>query len=320
MQAIAGLEARVYAPHPLHGASRDWAETNCSVDLMIELVASLGRAPEAALGVTAALDFEGDQFTFFKLASEDLRDLCGIEIQELSLYDDLLGHMETQIARGRVVLVEVDAWRLPDTAGVSYRLEHSKTTIGVNRLDRAARSIGYFHNAGYFDLEGEDFDGLFPSARDGLPLFPYCEIARIGAPPSGDVAALAARRLAGHVSRAPRDNPFAEFAARLDQDAAALAGRAPAAFHKYAFNTLRQAGANFELLAAHLDWLAQNGQGDFSAAREGALAIAARAKALQFQLARAVTRRRTQGLAAQVEPLEQAWTRAIGALRREIAP
>jgi len=32
-------------------------------------------------------------------------------------------------------------------------------------------------------------------------------------------------------------------------------------FHKYAFNTLRQFGANFSLLSAHLQWLAGQGYG-----------------------------------------------------------
>ena len=76
-----------------------------------------------ALGVTARLDFEGDQFTFFKLPPGEVEALLGVELCELSLYDALIPHLESQVARGRMPLIEVDAFMLPDTRGVSYGLE-----------------------------------------------------------------------------------------------------------------------------------------------------------------------------------------------------
>ena len=45
---------------------RAWAETNCYVDLWVELLHALGHDPIAALPFTLAIDFEGDQWTFFK--------------------------------------------------------------------------------------------------------------------------------------------------------------------------------------------------------------------------------------------------------------
>ncbi len=315
MQAIAGLEAATYRPHALHAAGREWTESNCSVDLMIELLAALGRKPEAGLGFTTTLDFEGDQFTFFKFPNDDLRDLFGLHVLELSLYDDLAGHVGEQLARGRIVLLEVDAWHLPDTRGVSWRSEHTKTTIGVNALDSTARRIGYFHNAGYYELAGEDFDAIFPAMREGLPLFPYCEFVKVTAA-RNNLVERALSRLAAHLSRRPQANPFESFAKRLPEQAEALAARPPAAFHKYAFNTLRQAGANFELLASHLEWLTEHGVGDLDIARKAATQIAVDAKALQFQLARAAARRRFDGLAAQVGPLAASWERVMTSLAR----
>jgi Domain of unknown function (DUF1839) len=63
-------------------------------------------------------------------------------------------------------------------------------------------------------------------------------------------------------------------------------------FHLYAFNTLRQIGANFELLSSHLEWLTQQGESGLEPACAAAGNIATGAKTLQFQLARAVTRKR----------------------------
>ena len=71
------------------------------------------------------------------------------------------GSLTEQLALGRLAIVEVDAFYLPDTAGTSYRCEHVKTSIGIQALDPEARRLGYFHNAGYYELAGEDFTGVF---------------------------------------------------------------------------------------------------------------------------------------------------------------
>ena len=66
-----------FAAHPLHDADREWPETNCYVDLWIELLHARGLEPEAMLGFTLRQDFEGDQFTFFKPPLADLEALYG---------------------------------------------------------------------------------------------------------------------------------------------------------------------------------------------------------------------------------------------------
>ena len=60
VQAIAGLDARTYERHPLHGEASDWPEKNCYADLWIELLHALALEPLAMLGHTLAVDFEGD--------------------------------------------------------------------------------------------------------------------------------------------------------------------------------------------------------------------------------------------------------------------
>ena len=154
--------ARHYRPHPLHSQEMVWKQTNCYVDMWLEVLRWWGFNPYAALPFTIALDFEGDQFTFFKFPHDELERLYGIVVQEHSIYEPLDQHIETQVARGHLMIVEVDAWFLPDTRGSSYRTQHTKTTIGIDAIDRAKRQIGYFHNSGYY--VAEDFDYNEPSA------------------------------------------------------------------------------------------------------------------------------------------------------------
>jgi hypothetical protein len=322
--AIAGLDPASYRPHPLHDAERRWPQTNCYVDLLIEVLHATGHDPVAALGFTVAQDFEGDQFTFFKFPSADLQHLAGLDIQELAIFDRLETHALGQIERGRLPLVEVDAFFLPDTGGITYRSGHSKTTVGINALDPAARRMHYFHNDGYFALEGEDYHGIF-GQRDGvqaggLPLFPYAEFIKFDAmKPARDTVGAATTLLGHHLKRRPARNPLAAYAAVFGGHAEALAARSPDYFYIYAFNTLRQVGANFELLGSHLQWLGQHGETGLAEAAAEAETIAEGAKVMQFKLARAMARQRFDGLAEAIRPMAEAWDRAMDMLDAGIA-
>jgi hypothetical protein len=308
--AITALHPADHARHALHDETRDWPETNCYVDLWIELLAARGFAPEAALGFTLTQDFEGDQFTFFKFPLHDLEAFYGAIVQELSIYDSVETHAIEQVARGRAVLVEVDGFYLPDTRGVSYRRQHTKTTIAVNRIDPAVRRLEYFHNPGFFALHGEDYDGVFAKLpqqpRDDI-LFPYVEFVRFDAPPLRGEAlrAAALARLHQHYARRPKRNPVRAFARALATQAEAVANRPPDFFHAYAFNTFRQLGANFELCGSHLAWLFP--AGDAAEALAACKAISGGAKSLQFQLARAVARKRFSGLEEALAPVADAY-------------
>ena len=273
-----------HAASPLHDAARDWPQTNCYADLWIEALHARGLPAEAMLGFTATLDFEGDQFTFFKPPLEDIELLYGLIVHELSLYDDLAGHIAAQCARGRLVMVETDAFHLPDTRGVSYGVESSKTTIGVNRIDIAAKRIDYFHNEGYFRAEGADYEGLmaFGAAEGRVKLPPYAEIVKPHRAPLGEKAMRECARalLARHLDRRPSTNPVLAFAERAPALVERVAAREPEFFHKFAFNSLRQLGANFELMSSGLAWLA-NGD-EFAGEIEACRAISAGAKSFQF--------------------------------------
>ena len=151
MKQVKALRTASYERHLIHGAERTWAETNCYVDVLVELLHGLGYEPAAALPFTLGIDFEGDQWSFFKFPHEDLFALYGMEIQEFNPWRSLAQHVETQVGLGRPVLVEMDSFFLPDTAGTAYKLAHVKSTIAVNAIDIEQRYLGYFHCQSYYE-------------------------------------------------------------------------------------------------------------------------------------------------------------------------
>jgi hypothetical protein len=322
--AIAPLDPATYRRHALHGEDRTWAETNCYTDLVIELAHGLGFEPLAMLAFTLAIDFEGDQWTFFKPPAADLHELYGFDLQELAIWRPLVEHVAEQVEAGRPVLVELDSWFLPDTAGTAYRLAHTKTTVGVNEIDVARARLGYFHNAGYFALEGEDFREVFQ--LDGAPhervLPPYVEYVKWRAnftPPRGAQLAEASRPLlARHLARAPRDNPFPRFRARLERDLEGLMRAGIERFHVYSFANLRQYGACFELGESYLRWLGSHGVAGVETPALALRDIAETAKRLQFQLARSMSRGKPLDLAP-IDAMAAQWTLAMGELHSRFA-
>jgi hypothetical protein len=311
MRHVWPLDPAAYARHPLHLGDRSWPESNCYVDLWIELLHTAGLEPTAALPFTFAVDLEGDQWTFLKVPLADLHTLYGVEVIELNIWRPLLWHVQEQLALARPSIVEVDAFYLPDTAGTSYRSEHVKTTIAAQAMDDDARRLGYFHNAGYFELEGLDFTGLFglePTGTTGLP--PYVEVAKVlpRAPHRG--AALVASSLdvlRNQLARRPQDNPFRRYAPRLAADLESLAAEPLAAFHGYAFATLRQCGAAFDLGAEYLRWLQTNGERGLEETISACEVIASTAKTLQFKTARLVNAHRPFDPIPMLDTMADAW-------------
>jgi hypothetical protein len=277
--------------HPLHGPDRTWTETNCYADLWIEVLHALGLDPVPAAACTLSAGFEGDQWTFLKFPPEDLRALYGIEVAELNVWRDVEDHVVEQLGRGCLLSVEVDAWHLPDVP-VSYRSEHVKTTIVPNVADPDARTLRYFHNAGYFELTGDDYDGIFRGTDAGA-LAPYVELVRLDRltrRDPADLAAVARGIVADHLARRPLDNPVEAFRKRLEADAAWLPTQPLETFHLWAFATCRQLGATAELAASLVRWLDERGSPNATSAPSPDAhfqAVADGAKSLQFSMARA---------------------------------
>ncbi len=313
------LDAAAYRRHALHAEDLVWVEKNCYVDVWIELVHALGCEPLAMLPFVAAIDFEGDQWTFFKPKHDELFDLYGIDVQELNLWRDLTDHVEVHVGAGKMVAVEADAFFLPDTAGTDYQRQHTKSTIIICDFDREARRLGYFHNAGYYALEGADFESLFRIGAPPDPTFMpfFAEVVRVDRlvkRPAAELRELARGLLAKHLARRPKDNPVARFGARIADDLTRLQGEGLAAYHAWAFATIRQLGAAMELLSLHLVW-----RGDYfgrEAARELAT-LSQSAKALILKGARAVNGKRALDAAAftpMFAEMAGAWQRAMDLL------
>lgn len=308
------LLGRPSSQHPLHDPARAWPETNCYVDLWIEVLHALSLDPVACFGFTLSTDFEGDQWTFFKPPLGDLHDLYGVDVQELTIWRPVLDHLREQLSRKRLVLVEVDAFHLPDTHATDYRKNHTKTTIAVEMLDEENGRIGYFHNAVYHELEGEDFEALFRkggtdvgAARVGLP--PYTEFVKIDRVVSRsreDLLDRARRIVKRELERRPRNNPLTAFRERFPVDAQWLVERDLASFHAYAFATLRQLGACFELASEHLRWIDRDDEAHAAAATHFE-AISTGVKAMLFKVARMVNSRKKPSFDETLAGMESAW-------------
>lgn len=307
MKQVRALDPASYNRHVIHSAERSWAETNCYVDVLVELLHGLGFEPIAALPFTLGIDFEGDQWSFFKFPHEDLFALYGMEIQEFNPWRSLVEHVDIQISLGRPVLVEMDSFFLPDAAGTAYKLAHVKSTIAVNAIDVDKRYLGYFHGQSYYELGGQDFIDIFQlnglAHERNLP--PYIEYVKLRnlhpVPRDASLADASVELLKKHLRLIPVVNPFIKFKETFALDFDWLITEEIDTFHLYSFATLRQYGACFELAATYLKWLKQNGQVNLDIAIDSFVSISNSTKAFQFQLARAIARKRTIDLS----PLDQ---------------
>jgi hypothetical protein len=329
--SLASLSPATYRAHSLHGSGAEWAETNCYVDLYIGLLHGLGLEPAACLGFTVCADFEDDQWTFFKPPHADLRSLYGLQIEEMGLWRSALEHCVEHVRAGRVPLIEADSFYLPDTRATDYRRTHVKTTIAPVFVDPDARRMRYFHNTGFYELVDEDFDAIFRfkrstgSASDVTSaephwLPPYCELAKISrvvklAPQQ--LAARAVDLLRRHLDWRPATNPFERFARRWPDHQGLLLAGDLGTYHSYSFATLRQCGACYGLLSAHLDWLSSEVQLDPSAAR-AFLSISQTSKAMLMKLARVVNSGKPRDFSDQFQALADDWDAGMGRLEADI--
>lgn len=309
--AVTGCEQLTPGNAPrsvLHDPAEPWSPTNCYVDVWIGLLASLGLDPVPMLTAAFAADFLGDQWEFLKPRHEDLETLYGIRTGEYDTWRPLAEHVRLAMARGDALIVEVDAYDLPDTVGVSYRTAHTKTSIVPLRLDPLREELVYLHNDGVHALGSADLDAtLGPGAAAGHVPYPYVELVRLDAlhrlPPHE--LWHAGRELAReHLRRAPGAGsdgrgPAGRLVDAIREHLPALAEGGMDYFHLYSFATTRQAGLT-AALAAHAcrfladgarTWPSDVAPEGLDAAAEAFDAAAEAAKTLQFQLARVASGR-----------------------------
>jgi Domain of unknown function (DUF1839) len=313
------------SPHLLHRDERAWPETNAPIDVWIEVLHARGLEPRAALAFTLGLDFEGDQFTFLRVPRADLRVLYGVEVQDLHVWRPLAVHAADQCAAGRVVMTEVDAFFLPDTAGVAYRYEHRTTTIGIAAIDLEGEQIRYFHGRSQHTLGGNDFAGVFrvgPYVADATVLSPSAEIAKLDAMRALGPAALVERATALtrlHLAGAPSANPIARYAERLADDVAWLRDDPRAPSQQYVFATVRQAGGSAGLTSALLEWLAATGGLPVLDAAAAFDRLARSARTAHLKLSRIGRTKHDSDVAADVAVMAAAWDEGMSRLADRFA-
>lgn len=316
------ISADGYKRHLIHTRERHWAETNCYVDVWIELLHAWGFDPIAAMPFTVAIDFEGDQWTFFKFPHTDLRSLYGLDVQELAIWQPLVEHVEEQVGLGRPVLVELDSFYLPDTEGTAYRREHTKSTVAAVDIDVANQRLGYFHGQGFYELSGEDFVKVFRIAgpHDPAMLPPYVEFVKRRANRGAtghDLVRTSLSLLKQQLTLVPETNPFVKFKTRFAADVDWLMTEPMEVFHQYSFATLRQFGACYEMTSLYFDWLRAHDVAGLEVARDAFGLLATGAKTMQFQLARAMARKKPINLSP-VDDMAATWQTAMDHLKSHV--
>jgi Domain of unknown function (DUF1839) len=115
-------------------------------------------------------------------------------------------------------------------------------------------------------------------------------------------------------------NPFRRYAARFPADLDALTGEPLPRFHSYAFATLRQCGAAFELAGAYLRWLETVGECELEPVARSCDQIAITAKMLQFKTARAINAHRPFDPTPMLDTMATAWDETMAALTTRYGP
>ncbi len=304
-------------PHAWHCGERVWSATNSHLDVWIELLHTLGLDPALVLLPTFCADFEGDQWTHSNVSRADLWAAYGIALDDLCVWRPLLAHFVEQFDRGNAVLVEVDEFHLPALTGSSYQREHVKTLIAATGYDRHAHRLRYLHGVAGAEVGGRDLDALLAAGIGSAQLAPgawIVKLDRMSARTSAERAQLGVALARLHGTRIPARNPVRLFGDALRSHGAWLAGGDAEHYQRWAFATLHQCGASFELAADVCAWLASQGQ-----PVEPAVAhfrnVSHAARALHQRLVRVPQSGRMPDVSHTVEDMARSWDQAMNVLR-----
>ncbi len=320
---LPGQSVENYITHALHTDKYAWVEKNCYIDVYIELIHALGMEPLAMLPFTLAVDFCGDQWTFFKPQLQEMRDLYGVNVQEMCFWRTLSEHCIEHLPNQRAISVEADAFWLPDTFGTDYRKQHTKTTIIIVKFDPDRQRLTYFHNASLHQLQDEDFRQIFKIGVESSAdyLVPYAELIHLNRLEPGSTEQLlekSTQLLRRYLQLIPNSNPVLIYAERFSRDLPLMQEKGIAYYHLWAFNNTRQLGAAFELAAAYLQWLTDGGVNDFSPAIESFKKISSDNKALILKVARAVNSNRALDLQESFQNMAKDWEEGMSFLKKTL--
>lgn len=289
---LPGLTPENYRRHPLHGNGGTGLQAHGHADPWIAFVHTLGLEPLAMLASTVAANFEGDQWTACQPPLPELRALYGIDVRELAVWRPLVEHAREHLAGGKLIHARVDPRWLPDARDGGDR-GHTRTCILMAELDEARERLDYFHDDGYFELEGADFRQLFrpEGAPDsGLPPLSaqLVRLDRLARKDPSELADESFELLRLHFAWRPRSNPFSRFASRLAKELPGLRETGLDSWRRWSAATVCEGGSAFELLAAHLRWLATQSYPELDEPAERFDAIATACAALLLKGERAV--------------------------------
>ena len=117
--------------------------------------------------------------------------------------------------------------------------------------------------------------------------------------------------LARHLGRRPADNPVSRFGQRFADDLPSITKEGLAHYHAWAFATVRQLGAAFELAALHIEWLDDP---TLAPAAASFTTISQTAKAFILKAARAVNAKRALDAAPMFDEMAGAWQAGMDTL------
>jgi hypothetical protein len=308
-------DPRTYVPHALHGSERAWTESNCYIDVWIEVAprAAASTRPPVCLHVLA-VDFEGDQWTFFKPPHRRPLRALRLDVQELNVWRPARTRTRgAAAAGGKLVLSEVGRLlparygrnRLPHAAhedddrdpGARHRASAARllsTTAGTTP-SRAPTSVGLFR------LDG-------PPDPTYMPFF--AEFVRVDRRRNLEPQALRRASLGvlhKHLARLAPTNPIARFRQRFATDLMWMQSVGLSAYHPWAFATLRQLGAAFELAAVYVRWLTNIGEVGLEPSAVAFDGISGAAKTLVLKTARAVNTRASFDPSEMLGDAERGW-------------
>lgn len=315
---IAGLEHGIRPP--LDTSERLWRVSGSALDPWLTLLAALRLDAHALLGPALALDFLDDQWTQPELPTGELPQLYGLELRPLRIWRPLLDHLHEQLGAGRLVVLEPDAWGLPDTDGQEYRRQHRRSTVIVNDLDAANRRLGYFHRDGYFHLQDEDFDALLHPCGPAAVLPPpaaVIELRGLVRRPADTLRHLARQGLERQLERVPTRHPVRRWARRCQRELDWLLHEGGEVhFQAWAEAGLRPLGASAELAAIHLRWLSgeDSGSAHLLQAADALRQLAVLARALHLKGSRAAETGRPLEAGPMVERMARHWSRGMALL------
>ncbi len=242
------LDPATYVPHAIHTpGDRTYTETNCYSDILIELIHARGDEPLAVWASRCGWTSRATSGPLQAAARGP-----GGAVRDRHPRDAALPAPAAADRRADRRRAD-DHRRARLLVSARHRVdelpERSRQDLGDRRGDRPGRRAArYFHNTSLHQLEGEDFAASSGSgANSPRRPAPYTELVRFD-DGRGCAAPSCARRQAGccaGTSSAARRRTRSSASAPGSRTTPTCA-RARAAYHAYAFATIRLCGATFE--------------------------------------------------------------------------